>query len=72
MVRLEDGRVAVVVSVLDYAPEPPSRWELVVETIGPWGGPDHFIQEPWHCRPAPEAREEARRQGLWGGPSGPS
>jgi hypothetical protein len=64
VVRLDDGRVAIVSMILDCAPEPPPRWELVVTAIGSWGGPDDFITEPWLCRPAPEAIDEARHLGL--------
>jgi len=64
VVRLGDGRVAVVSCVMNYAPGPPPTWELVVLTLGWWGGPDHVMAMPWKCRPAPEAADEARRQGL--------
>lgn len=45
-VRLADGRPAVVVTVQDYAPEPPSRWELIVFALDANGNPDAFIVEP--------------------------
>lgn len=64
IVRLHDGRVAVVGQVLNYADEPPPRWQLKVRAMGWWGGPDDFITEPWMCRPDPDAREEAELLGL--------
>ncbi|MCA1846863.1 MAG: hypothetical protein LC792_27450 [Actinobacteria bacterium] len=64
VVRLDDGRVAVVRCVIDAGPKPPSFWQLVITATGWWGGPDHFITVPRDCRPAPETREEARREGL--------
>lgn len=69
VVRLGDGRLAVVSCLLDYPNEPPTKWELVVLTLGSWGGPDHVIALPWKCRPAPDAAEEARRQGLLNTPN---
>ncbi len=63
VVRLNDGRLAVVGCVLNYAPEPPEKWELVVRTLDR-GHLDDTIWTPMDCRPAPEAAEEARRQGL--------
>jgi hypothetical protein len=63
-VLLYDGRVAVVSMILNYAPDPPPRWELVVSTLGSWGGPDDFITEPWLCRPYPDGKDEARRLEL--------
>jgi hypothetical protein len=64
VVRLDDGRVALVYQVMDVGAKPLSFWELLVTATGWWGGPDDFLTAPRQCRLAPEAREEARRQGL--------
>lgn len=63
-VRLEDGRPAIVLTVQDYAPHPPSRWELIVFALDPDGNPDTFIIEPWECRPYPAAARELPDPGL--------
>lgn len=63
-VRLADGRPAVVRAVQDYAPEPPSRWELIVSAFDPNGFPDTFIVEPWDCRPDPTATGELVNRGM--------
>lgn len=57
-VRLADGRPAVVMAVQDYAPEPPSRWELIVFSLDHGGNPDTFIVEPWECYPDSSAVDE--------------
>jgi hypothetical protein len=62
-VRLPDGRPAVVITVQDCAPHPPSRWELIVSSLDPGGNPDTFIIEPWECRPDPGAVDEVRVTG---------
>jgi hypothetical protein len=49
VVRLTDGRPAVVRAVQDYAPDPPSRWDLIVSALDRNGFPDTFIVEPWDC-----------------------
>ncbi|HAS10534.1 MAG TPA: hypothetical protein DCS55_08465 [Acidimicrobiaceae bacterium] len=64
-VRLDDGRAALVRSVQDYAPEPPSRWELIVSALDVNGFPDTFIVEPWTCRPDPSAAHELADAGLF-------
>jgi hypothetical protein len=63
-VRLTDGRPAVVRAVVDYAPHPPSRWELIVVVEDAWGNPDAFIVEPWDCRPDTAAAQELADRGL--------
>lgn len=63
-VRLDDGRPAIVLAVQDYAPHPPSRWELIVLAHDPNGNPDTFIIEPWSCRPDPPAAQEAPNPDL--------
>lgn len=65
VVRLDDGRLAVISGVLNYAPEPPPKWELVVRTLGRSGHLDDTMWPAYACRPAPEAVDEARRQGLF-------
>jgi hypothetical protein len=72
VVRLDDGRLAVVVGILDCAPEPPPNWELIVEMIGYSGHLDDSIWPPSRCRPAPEAVDEARGQGLLRSPKPPT
>lgn len=63
-VRLADGRPARVLCVQDYAPHPPSRWELIVSALDPDGFPDTFIVEPWDCRPDATAAEELAAGGI--------
>jgi len=63
-VRLADGRPAVVRAVQDYAPEPPSRWELIVSAFDRNGFPDTFIIEPWDCRPDATAAQELVDRGM--------
>lgn len=63
-VRLTDGRAAVVRAVVDYAPRPPSRWELIVVVEDGWGNPDAFIVEPWDCRPDAAAAQELADRGI--------
>lgn len=63
-VRLDDGRPAVVLTVQDYAPHPPARWELIVFTLDHHGNADTFIIEPWNCRPDPAAAQELPGPGL--------
>jgi hypothetical protein len=63
VVRLDDGRLAVVGCVMNYAAEPPAKWELVIRTLDS-GHLDDTIWAPWHCRLAPGAQDEAHRQGL--------
>lgn len=63
-VRLGDGRPAVVRTIQDYAPHPPSKWELIVSALDCNGFPDTFIVEPWTCRPDPAATREVAEQGL--------
>lgn len=64
-VRLADGRPAVVRCVQDYAPHPPSRWELIVSAPDVDGFLDTFLVEPWDCRPDPTAAQELAEQGLF-------
>ncbi len=64
VVRLDDGRIAVVGTILDYATQPPARWELIVRTTGARGGPDDTITEPWLCRPTPADTAAAQDLGL--------
>lgn len=52
-------------SIQDYAPEPPSRWELIVSALDVNGFPDTFIVEPWTCRPDPSAGHELADAGLF-------
>ena len=40
VVRLDDGRIAVVGEIVDDAAEPPARWELIVRTTGELGEMD--------------------------------
>jgi hypothetical protein len=64
VVRLDDGRIAVVAMIMDYATELPARWELVVRTTGAFGDLDDAATEPWLCRPAPEEKAAAQDLGL--------
>jgi len=67
VVRLDDGRIALVVMVLDYSPVgSPAKYELLLRHRPPTGLPDEDIFEPWMATPAPDAqsRQEARAQGL--------
>lgn len=72
VVRLDDGRVAVVVMVNNYGTDRP-KYELLLHHRPPNGGPDDDIFEPWMATPAPDtqSREEARAQGLLEGFNGP-
>ncbi len=64
VVRLDDGRIAVVEMIMDYAPDPPAKWELIVRTISECGSLDDTITEPWLCHLAPEGVAEAEALGL--------
>lgn len=64
VVRLDDGRIAVVGEVMDCAPDPPARWELIVRTTGKFAEMDDTITEPWLCRLAPEDAAAAVVLGL--------
>jgi hypothetical protein len=64
LVRLDDGRLAVVLCIMNYAPEPPYRWQLNVRTTNSGGGPDDLIADPRDCRPDPAGEDEARALGL--------
>jgi hypothetical protein len=56
--------VTVVRAVVDCAPHPPSRWELIVVVEDAWGNPDAFIVEPWDCRPDTAAAQELADRGI--------
>lgn len=64
VVRLDDGRIAVVEEVRNYAPDPPARWEPIERTTGEFGEIGDTITEPWLCRPAPEDAGGAEDLGL--------
>lgn len=67
VVRLDDGRVAVVVMVLDSSPDSsPPQYELLLRHRPPSGPPDDDLFPPWKVMPAPDSisREEARAQEL--------
>jgi hypothetical protein len=66
VVRLDDGRVAVVVMVMDSSPDKPSHYELLLHHRPRTGPPDDDLFSPWRATPAPDSRslEEARTQGL--------
>ena len=70
VVRLDDGRVAVVATVQDYSSDAsPPMYELLLRHRPSNGPPDEDIFEPWMATPAPDAlsRELARAQGLLAG-----
>jgi hypothetical protein len=66
-VRLDDGRVAIVVMISNYGPDPSRpEYELLLHHRSPNGSPDDDLFPPWMATPAPDSqsREEARAQGL--------
>jgi hypothetical protein len=72
VVRLDDGRVAVVVMVMDSSPDgSPPHFELLLHHRPLVGPPDDDLFSPWRATPAPDAesREEARAQGMFEGPA---
>jgi hypothetical protein len=74
VVRLDDGRVAVVAMVLDSSPSSsPPKYELLLHYLHHTGAPDDDLFSPWRATPAPDPRslEEARAQGLLEGFSRP-
>ncbi len=67
VVRLDDGRLACVVLVLDSSPDSsPPDYELLLRHRPLKGSPDEDLFPPWRATPAPDeqSREEARAQGL--------
>lgn len=70
VVRLDDGRVAFVVMVLDYSPDSsPPEYELLLRHRPTNGPPDEDIFEPWKAPQLPTrkvGRKRARRDCLRG------